>query len=106
LQDNVDALDEARDVVLLRTTLYQQNLKNYHSCRVRPRSFKKGDLVLRLKQDGHDKLESPWVGPYIVQKLYQVELIDFKIRKLAKTKATLGTRSNTQYKWENTQYII
>jgi hypothetical protein len=25
-----------------------------------------GDLVLRLKQDGHGKLESPWVGPYIV----------------------------------------
>jgi hypothetical protein len=25
-----------------------------------------GDLVLRLKQDGHRKLESPWVGPYIV----------------------------------------
>jgi hypothetical protein len=25
-----------------------------------------GDLVLRLKQAGHGKLESPWVGPYIV----------------------------------------
>jgi hypothetical protein len=25
-----------------------------------------GDLVLRLKQDGHGKLESLWVGPYIV----------------------------------------
>jgi hypothetical protein len=25
-----------------------------------------GDLVLRLKQDDHGKLESPWVGPYIV----------------------------------------
>jgi hypothetical protein len=25
-----------------------------------------GDLVLRLKQDGQGKLESPWVGPYIV----------------------------------------
>jgi hypothetical protein len=24
-----------------------------------------GDLVLRLEQDGHGKLESPWVGPYI-----------------------------------------
>jgi hypothetical protein len=47
-------------------TQYQQNLRNYHSSRVRPRSFVVGDLVLRLKQDGHDKLESPWVGPYIV----------------------------------------
>jgi hypothetical protein len=25
-----------------------------------------GDLVLWLKQDGHGKLESPWVGPYII----------------------------------------
>jgi ribonuclease HI len=62
LQDNVDALDEA----LARATQYQQNLRNYHSTRVRPRSFVVGDLVLRLKQDGHGKLESPWVGPYIV----------------------------------------
>jgi hypothetical protein len=66
LQDDVDALDEARDVVLARATQYQQNLQNYHNSRVRPRSFVVGDLVLRLKQDGHGKLESPWVGPYIM----------------------------------------
>jgi hypothetical protein len=66
LQNNVDALDEARDVALARATQYQQSLRNYHSSQVRPRSFMVGDLVLRLKQDGHDKLESPWVGPYIV----------------------------------------
>jgi hypothetical protein len=66
LQDDVDALDEARDVALARATQYQQSLQNYHSTRVCPRSFVVGDLVLRLKQDGHGKLESPWVGPYIV----------------------------------------
>jgi hypothetical protein len=66
LQDDVDALDEARDVALARATQYQQNLRNYHSSRVRPRSFMVGDLVLRLKQDGYGKLESPWLGPYIV----------------------------------------
>jgi hypothetical protein len=49
LQDNVDALDEARDVVLARSTKYQQDLRNYHSTRVRPRSFVVGDLVLCLK---------------------------------------------------------
>jgi hypothetical protein len=58
LQDDVDALDEARDVALARATQYQQNLRNYHSSRVHPRSFMVGDLVLRLKQDGHGKLES------------------------------------------------
>jgi hypothetical protein len=66
LQDDIDALDEARDVALARATQYQQSLRNYHITRVRPRSFVVGDLILRLKQDGHGKLESPWVGPYIV----------------------------------------
>jgi hypothetical protein len=36
LQDDVDALDEARDVVLARATQYQQSLRNYHSTQVRP----------------------------------------------------------------------
>jgi transposase InsO family protein len=66
LQDNIDALDEARDKVLERAMKYQQSLQNYHSSRVRPRSFVVADLVLRLRQDSHGKLESPWVGPYIV----------------------------------------
>jgi transposase InsO family protein len=66
LQDDVDALDEARDKALERAMQYQQSLRNYHSSRVRPRSFVVGDLVLQLRQDSHDKLESPWVGPYIV----------------------------------------
>jgi hypothetical protein len=66
LQDDVDALDEARDIALDGATQYQQSLQNYHSTRVRARSFVVGDLVLRLKQDGRGKLESPWVGPYIV----------------------------------------
>jgi hypothetical protein len=65
IEDDVDAVDEARDIVLSRVSAYQQNLKNYHSRRLRPRSFV-GDLVLRLKQDGHEKLESPWLRPYIV----------------------------------------
>jgi hypothetical protein len=66
LQDDVDALDKARDVALARAMQYQQSLRNYHNTRVRPRSFVLGDLVLRLKQDGHCRLESPWLGPYIV----------------------------------------
>jgi transposase InsO family protein len=46
LQNNVNALDEARDVALARATQYQQNLRNYHSTRAHLRSFKVGDLVL------------------------------------------------------------
>jgi hypothetical protein len=66
LQDDVDALGKARDVALARAMQYQQSLRNYYSSRVRPRSFMVGDLVLRLKQDGHGKLEAPWEGPYII----------------------------------------
>jgi hypothetical protein len=66
LQDDVDALDKVRDKALERAMQYQQSLRNYHSSWVRPRSFVVGDLVLRLRQDSHGKLESPWVGPYIV----------------------------------------
>jgi hypothetical protein len=69
LQDDVDPLDEARDVALARSTKYQQNLRNYHSTQVWPRSFVVGDLMLRLKQDGHGKLESPWLGTYNVTKV-------------------------------------
>lgn len=59
-------LDEARDIALSRIATYQQSLRNYHSRRLRARSFVTGDLVLRLKQKKVHKLASPWEGPYIV----------------------------------------
>ncbi|KAK1630198.1 hypothetical protein QYE76_004513 [Lolium multiflorum] len=71
LEDDVDALDEARDEVLSRVTKYQQDLKNYHSRRLRPRSFQVGDLVLRLNQQSTEKLESPWLGPYIITEVIE-----------------------------------
>jgi hypothetical protein len=49
LEDAVDLLDEARDVALVRSAVYQQSLRNYHSRWVRGRSFEPGNLVLRLK---------------------------------------------------------
>ena len=59
-------LDEARDIALSRTAIYQQNLRNYHSRRLRTRAFVEGDLVLRLKQKTVHKLTSPWEGPFII----------------------------------------
>ena len=69
LENAIDALDEAREIALARSDIYQQNLRNYHSRRVRRRSFNEGDLVLRLKQKSHHKLSLPWEGPYIVTKV-------------------------------------
>ena len=69
-QDSLDLLDEERDVALHRSALYQQQLRRYHSRRVRKCSFRTGDLVLRLIQDrkGLHKLSPPWEGPFIVTK--------------------------------------
>jgi hypothetical protein len=46
LQDAIDILDETRYIALARTTVYQQAIRNYHSRRIRTRSFSVGDLVL------------------------------------------------------------
>ena len=54
-QDAMDQLDEARDIALLRSAKYQQALRQYHSRRVRGRSFNVGDLVLRLVQSNKDR---------------------------------------------------
>jgi hypothetical protein len=66
LADAQDLLDEARDVALARSAVYQQSLRNYHSRRVRGRSFEPENLVIRLKQTSTSKLEPPWEGPYLV----------------------------------------
>ena len=69
MEDDKDVLDEARDIALSRTAVYQQSLRNYHGRRLRARSFVPGDLVLRLKQKKVHKLASPWEGPYIVTEI-------------------------------------
>jgi hypothetical protein len=65
LADALDLLDEARDIALARSVVYQQSLRNYHSRRVRGWSFEPDNLVLRLKQTSTSKLESPWEGTYL-----------------------------------------
>jgi transposase InsO family protein len=69
LADAQDLMDEDRDVSLARSAVYQQSLCNYHSRRVRERSFEPGNLVLRLKQTCTSKLEPPWEGPYLVHEV-------------------------------------
>jgi hypothetical protein len=82
LEDDVDALDEARDEVLSRVAKYQQDMKNYHSRRLRPRSFQVGDLVLRLTQNSHEKLELPWLGPYIITEVIEGGAYSIKDKKI------------------------
>ena len=69
-ENDVDLLEEARELALSRSAIYQQNLQRYHSRKVNPRVFREGDLVLRLVQqtEGMHKLSPPWEGPFIVRK--------------------------------------
>ena len=50
-QDALDLLDEEHDLAAARLVIYQQDLRRYHSRRVKTRTFQEGDLVLRLIQD-------------------------------------------------------
>ena len=63
-------LDEERDLVEAQSAIYQQDLRRYHSRRVKSRTFQEGDLVLWLIQDLSDahKLSPPWEGPFVVSK--------------------------------------
>ena len=69
-QEALDLLDEERDIAVARSAIYQQDLRRYHSRRVKTRTFQEGDLVLRLIQDQTDmhKLFPPWDGPFVVSK--------------------------------------
>jgi hypothetical protein len=69
LADAQGLLDEAQDVALACSVVYQQSLHNYHSRRVRGRSFEPGNLVLCLKQISMSKLEPPWEGPYLIHEV-------------------------------------
>jgi hypothetical protein len=71
LEDAIDQLDEACDVVLLRSAKYQQALRCYHEHNMHPREFHVSDLVLRQVQASKDwhKLSPPWEGPFIIHEV-------------------------------------
>jgi hypothetical protein len=71
LEDAINQLDEARDVVLLQSAKYQQALQRYHERNVRPREFHVEDLVLRRVQGSKDKhkLSPPREGPFIINEV-------------------------------------
>ena len=46
--DALDLLDEERDLAAARSAIYQQDMRRYHSRRVKSRTFQEGDLMLRL----------------------------------------------------------
>ena len=69
-ENDLNLLEEARELALSKSTIYQQNLRCYHSRKVNAHKFHEGDLVLRLVQRTAimHKLSPPWEGPFIVSK--------------------------------------
>ena len=68
-QDAVYLLEEEREMALIRSTIYQQDLHRFHAHNVRGRSFQEGDLVLRLHQKRPHKLAPAWEGPFTITKV-------------------------------------
>lgn len=67
-QDSLDLLEEEWEIALLRSTIYQQKLRLYHSRKINPQEFREGDLVLRLVQQNVHKLAPTWEGPFVISK--------------------------------------
>ena len=71
---NLDLLEEKREQVLKRMEDYHRKTVRYYDQRVKPRSYKLGDLVLKKfllakKDPAHGKLGPNWEGPYIVSRI-------------------------------------
>src|SRR3954470_6913764 len=69
LQDEKDTADEARDTAIVRLEGYEDKLRTYQSRHLRTRTFRKGDLVLRLIQEKVHKLAPQWEGPFIISEV-------------------------------------
>ena len=74
LRLNLDLLEEKREQVLNRIEDYHGKTARYYDQRVKPRSYKPGDLVLKRllparKDPTHGKLGPNWEGPYVVSRI-------------------------------------
>ena len=67
--EDLDQLEEARDITTIQSAIYLQGLRCYHDGNVRGHAFSPGDLVLRKVQKRTHKLSSIWEGPYIVAEM-------------------------------------
>ena len=66
--EDLDRLEEARDLATIQSARYLQGLRRYHDRNVRGRVFSTGDLVLRKVQQRKHKLSPIWEGPYVITK--------------------------------------
>ena len=74
LRLKLDLLEEKREQVLKRMEDYHRKTARHYDQRVKPKSYKPGDLVLKKllparKDPAHGKLGPNWEGPYIVSRI-------------------------------------
>jgi transposase InsO family protein len=97
LEDVIDQLNEARDVVLLRCAKYKQALWRYHEHNVRPREFRVGDPMLRRVQGSKDrhKISPPWEGSFIIHEALRpgTYKIQYEDGRVTPTHGTSNTRA-------------
>ena len=81
---NLNLLEKKREKALKRVVDYQQKTARYYDRKVRPNSFKPGDLVLKKllptrKNPTHGKLGPNWEGPYIVSRVIRPSNYELQI---------------------------
>ena len=89
LRLNLELLDEKREQVLKRMEDYQRKTARYYNQKVKPKSYKPGDLVLKKlllarKNPAHGKLGPSLEGPYIMTRVirpgnYELQIEEGKI---------------------------
>ena len=68
-QDDLDGLEEERDVAKARSAFYQQQAKRYRSREVRSKAYNVEELVLRLPEKKKDKVKPKWEGPFVIDEV-------------------------------------
>src|SRR5438105_3110457 len=67
--EDLDQLEEVRDITTIQSVIYLQGLCRYHDHNVRGRAFSTEDLVLRKVRKHKHKLSAIWEGPYIISEM-------------------------------------
>ena len=75
MSQNLDTIEEKRELVSVRLAAYQQKMARHFNKKVRCRSYKEGDWVLRkvfqnTKEVRDGKLGPTWDGPDLISKVF------------------------------------
>ena len=86
LKLHLDLLQEKHDQAQITMLAYQERVSRYFNKKVKPRSFRVGDLVLwkvtlATRESAEGKLASNWEGPYIVINCQRPEAYYLKDRE-------------------------